>query len=266
MRPLISVIIPCYNDGKYLEETLQKLNEQSFKNFETIIVNDGSTDPATIKVLQSLEGRDRLRIFHTPNGRMSAARNVGIENAAGELIVALDADDHFEKSFFEKALKVLNSNQNVAVVSSYIQHFGLDKKVFKPRGGTIKNFLFSNQCAMCSMFRKTVWVEAGKFDEEMVYGYEDWEFYIRITALGYRIHIIPEILFFYRQTKKSTLKNHTVPNAQKIITYILNKHEALYKTELNDLMINKQVLYTESRISWQQIIKMILARITGKYK
>ena len=266
MRPLISVIIPCYNDGKYLEETLQRLNQQSFQDFETIIVNDGSTDLETIKVLQSLEGRDRLRIINTPNGRMSAARNVGIENATGEMIVALDADDHFEKSFFEKAIKILNSNQNVAVVSSYIQHFGLDKKVFKPRGGTIKNFLFSNQCAMCSMFRKTVWDEAGKFDEKMVYGYEDWEFYIRVTALGYRVHIIPEILFFYRQTEKSTLKNDTTPNAREIISYILDKHAVLYKSQLNDLISSKQVLYTESRISWQQIAKMVLARITGKYK
>ena len=213
-----------------------------------------------------LEEDEQIKIYHTPNRRMSAARNYGIEKANAELIVTLDADDYFKKTFFQKALHILNQEPSVAVVSCYIQNFGLNKDLFKPRGGSIYNFLFSNQCAMCAMFRKSVWLEVGQFDEEMKLGYEDWEFYIRITAKGYFIEIIPEILFFYRQTKKSTLKNDTIPNEKEIVEYIINKHSELYKIKLAELITKKEVLYTESRVSWQNIVKMISNRIKGKYK
>lgn len=266
MKPTISVIIPCYNDGIFLNETIAKLRLQTFKDFEIIIVDDGSTDSLTIDVFNQLKEDRQIKIYHTPNQRMSAARNFGIQKANAELIVALDADDYFEKSFFEKSLNVLNADKKIAVVSCYIQNFGLNKDLFKPRGGGIYNFLFSNQCAMCAMFRKSVWLEVGKFDEEMKFGYEDWEFYIRVTAKGYFIKIIPEILFFYRQTQKSTLKNDTIPNEKEIVKYIINKHSELYKIKLTELITNKEVLYIDSRVSWQNIIKMISNRIKGKYK
>jgi hypothetical protein len=266
MNPEISVIIPCFNDGLYLEETLAKVKLQTFTDFEIIIVDDGSTDEHTLKVFKKIQQQKEITVYHIPNQRMSAARNYGIERANADLIVTLDADDYFDKTFFQKALDILKMEKDTGVVSCYIQNFGLNKNVFKPRGGTIKNFLFSNQCAMCSMFRKAVWLEVGKFDEQMKLGYEDWEFFIRVTAKGYLIKIIPEVLFYYRQTKKSTLKNDTIPNEKEIVNYIIEKHSDLYKQQLAELIINKQVLYTESRISWQNIKKMIVNRLTSKYK
>ncbi|WP_447641532.1 MULTISPECIES: glycosyltransferase family 2 protein [Chitinophagaceae] len=264
--PTISVVIPCFNDGVYLQETLDRLNEQTYKDFEVIIVNDGSTDRATLIKLEEISQQGQAIVYHIPNSKMSAARNYAITRSQGKIIVALDADDYFDKSFFGKALQYLDANKDAAVVSCYVQHFGLDKKVFKPRGGTVKNFLFSNQCPMCSMFRKDVWEQVGGLDENMKEGYEDWDFFLSITALGYRIKILPEILFYYRQTKKSTLKNQTEPNQEKLLNYMLAKHSDLYRKELKELIKDKQVLYTESRISWQQIIKMIRNRIVGKYK
>ena len=266
MKPTISVVIPCFNDGLYLEETISKVKLQTFTDFEIIIVDDGSNDQHTLDVLEKRQKRNDLIVYHIPNQRMSAARNYGIERANADLIVTLDADDYFDKTFFQKALDILNNERNTAVVSCYIRNFGLNKKLFKPRGGTIKNFLFSNQCAMCAMFRKSVWIEVGEFDEQMKLGYEDWEFFIRVTAKGYLIKIIPAVLFYYRQTKKSTLTNDTIPNENEIVKYILQKHQDLYKAQLAELIIKKQVLYTESRISWQNIKKMILNRLRSKYK
>lgn len=266
MKPTISVVIPCFNDGLYLQETIAKVNLQTFRDFEIIIVNDGSDDQNTLDVLKKLEQEEDVTVFHIPNQRMSAARNYGIERANADMIVTLDSDDYFDKTFFQKALNILNNEKDTAVVSCYIRNFGLNKKLFKPRGGTIKNFLFSNQCAMCAMFKKSVWIEVGKFDEQMKLGYEDWEFFIRTTAKGYLVKIIPEVLFYYRQTKKSTLKNDTIPNEKEIVNYIIQKHADLYKSQLAELIIKKQVLYTESRISWQNIKKMILNRLTSRYK
>lgn len=265
MKPTISVVIPCFNDGLYLEETITKLKLQTFTDFEIIIVDDGSNNQHTLEVLEKIQ-KENITVYHIPNQRMSAARNYGIERANADMIVTLDADDYFDKTFFQKALDILNEKKDIAVVSCYIRNFGLNKKLFKPRGGTLKNFLFSNQCAMCAMFRKSVWQEVGKFDELMKFGYEDWEFFIRVTANGYLVKIIPKILFYYRQTKKSTLKNDTIPNEKEIVNYIIQKHSHLYKEQLAELIIKKQILYTESRISWQNIKKMVLNRLTSKYK
>ena len=266
MHPIISVVIPCYNDGIYLPETIQKLKLQTEQSFEIIIVNDGSTDAHTLEVLADLSTQDHIQVLHKENGRMSSARNYGVQHANGKFIAALDADDYFDPSFFTKALSVFEKEPNTAVVTSYIKFFGTKSGKSKPRGGNAFNFLFSNQCPACAMVRKEVWDQVGGYDETMKLGYEDWEFYIRITKLGLQVHLIPAYLLFYRQTHKSTLQNHTHPNRKQIIEYILDKHKDWYLHCLSTLIDEKQVIYTESRIAYGTIWKLLKNRLTRKYK
>jgi len=264
-KHLISVVIPCYNDGMYLTETVEEVKKQTYTNFEIIIVNDGSTDKETLKILELLSSQG-VRVLHKENGRMSSARNFGVLHAKGTIIAALDADDYFHPSFFKKALAILEENKNVAVVTSYIQLFGEFRKVSKPRGGNAYNFLFSSQCPACAIVRKNCWDEVGGYDEEMKNGYEDWEFYIRITKKGWTVHVIPEKLFFYRQTKKSTHKNFTIPNRAQLINYIVQKHKEWYIEKLKELIINENIIYRKSRISFQIISEALFSRLTKKYK
>jgi glycosyltransferase involved in cell wall biosynthesis len=264
-NPLISVVIPCFNDGLFLPETLAHLKKQTFTEFEIIVVNDGSTDPFTLDILQKISA-DGIKVLHKENGRMSSARNHGVQHAKGRLIVALDADDYFHPDFFKKAIDVLEQDERIAVVTSYIQLFGAYKKVSKPRGGDENNFLFSNQCPACAMVRKSCWDEVGGYDEEMIWGYEDWEFYIRITQKKWTVYVIPEKLFYYRQTKKSTHKNDTLPNREKIISYIVEKHKDWYTSKLKELITREEIIYTESRISFPRIAKMFKNRLLNKHK
>lgn len=263
---MISVIIPCYNDGKYLPETIEQLKKQSTPADEIIIVNDGSTDAATIELLAQLEKDPLIQVLHKTNGRMAAARNYGVTHAKGDIIVTLDADDYFDPSFFKKGVEILQNEPATGVVTSYIQYFGNRNGKAKPRGGNAFNFLFSNQCSACAMVRRTAWDQIEGYDESMKLGYEDWEFYIRITKAGWHVHLIPEFLLYYRQTKKSTLANDTHPNRKQIIQYIIEKHKDWYAECLIHLIDQKEVLYTESRISFQSIWKMLKNRLTGKYK
>ena len=263
--PLISVVIPCFNDGAYLPETVERVQQQTLQDFEIIIVNDGSTDAQTLSVFDQLEAKG-IKVLHKANGRMSSARNYGVAHARGTLIAALDADDYFHPGFFEKAVEVLGSDSNIAVVSSYIQLFGAIKKLSKPRGGNAQNFLFSNQCPACAMVRKSCWDAVGGYDEAMIYGYEDWEFYIRITQRGWTVHVIPEVLFFYRQTQKSTLKNDTVPKRREIVSYIVDKHKDWYTDQLKSLITTEDILYRKSRISIPVISELIRNRLTKKYR
>lgn len=264
-NPLISVVIPCYNDGAYLPETVTRLRQQTFTDYEIIIVNDGSTDEQTLQVLHDLS-QQNITVLHKQNGRMSSARNHGVKYAKGEYIAALDADDYFHPTFFEKAIQVLQKEPNTAVVTSYIQLFGEFRKLSRPRGGDENNFLFSNQCPACAMVRKSCWDAVGGYDEAMVNGYEDWEFYIRITQRGWTVHVIPEKLFFYRQTKKSTHKNYTLTNRPQLVSYIVDKHSEWYLRKLKELITNEQVIYRQSRISYQLISEMFLNRLKRKYQ
>lgn len=265
LQPFISVVIPCYNDGRYLPETIAKLSLQTYRHFEIIVVNDGSTDQLTLDVLHDLAQKG-INVLHKVNGRMSSARNHGVKRAKGTLIAALDADDYFDPSFFEKAVNILAAEPQTAVVSSYIQLFGAYKKLSKPRGGNAYNFLFSNQCPACAMVRKSCWDEVGGYDEAMRYGYEDWEFYIRITQKGWTVHIIPEKLLFYRQTQKSVHKNDTLTHRRELVDYIVSKHKDWYAEKLKELITNDQIVYRNSRVSYQVIAEMLSNRITNKYK
>lgn len=264
-NPLISVVIPCYNDGIYLPETVGHLKKQTLQDFEVIIVNDGSTDKTTLKIFDDLT-KEGINVLHKENGRMSSARNHGVKHAKGTYIAALDADDYYDPTFFQKAVDILERQENTAVVTSHIQLFGEFRKVAKPRGGNEFNFLFSSQCPACAMVRKNCWDEVGGYDEAMKNGYEDWEFYIRITQKGWTIHVIPEKLLFYRQTQKSTHKNDTLPNRPSLVDYIVEKHKDWYISKLKELITNEQILYRDSRISYQLIAEMLKNRLTGKYK
>jgi len=121
--PLLSVIVPCYNYGHYLNEALESLYEQTFQNFEIIIVNDGSTEEATLKILERLEKKPKLKILHQQNQGLSATRNNGIKTARGKYICCLDADDKLEPTYFEKALALLESSPETAFVTPWVQYF-----------------------------------------------------------------------------------------------------------------------------------------------
>jgi glycosyltransferase involved in cell wall biosynthesis len=198
---------------------------------------------------------------------MSAARNYGVIHAKGDTLVILDAEDYFHPSFFYKAKEILDTRSDIVAVTSYIKNFGFNRKKFKVRGGSTYNFLFSNQSPACAMLRKADWDAIGGYDEAMKLGYEDWEFYLRLTAFTEKkVHVIPKFWFNYRQTDNSTLKNDSVPNANMLIDYLVSKNADVYLSCLKELIFEKKVLYTDSRISWQNILKMIKDRLTAKYR
>nr|WP_314897221.1 glycosyltransferase family A protein [uncultured Flavobacterium sp.] len=236
--PKVSIIVPCYNQAQYLDEALQSLYDQTYTNWECIIVNDGSPDN-TEEIVQKWEAKDsRFTYLYKENGGVSSARNLGIENAKGKFIVTLDADDKYEASFIEKALTVLVNNTEIGIVSSWGMYFTNEKQlqVFKSTAQSVTDFLFHNGVNMgSSLFRKECWVSAGGYDEDPRNGYEDWEFYLRVCALGWEVHIIEEVLFFYRQhvVSRSTGMNLMDKETKK---YIYMKHKDVYFTYYEDLI------------------------------
>ncbi len=121
---LLSVVIPFYNLGDYLEDALRSFDELKDAPFELIVVDDGSTEPHSLETLQSLRQRYRFRLERIPNQGVTAARNTGAHLARGEFLAFLDADDRMDARYYRQALRVLRQYENVSYVGAWAEYFG----------------------------------------------------------------------------------------------------------------------------------------------
>ena len=232
MNKLVSIIVPCYNQAHFLGESLQSVLNQTYSNWECIIVNDGSQDN-TKSIADSWCNNDkRFKYLEKTNGGLSSARNAGITISKGEYILPLDADDILHESFLSTLVPELNNDDALAIVSCYSKFFFKNKEnivhELKPIGTTYHALLFENCLIATSLYRKQCWEDVGGYDETMKKGFEDWEFWLAITKQGWTFKIIEEFLFFYRKQKQSmlidTLENHRISNMK----YLFKKHEDVY--------------------------------------
>lgn len=192
--PKVSIIIPYWGDyGKYLPECLESVSKQTFTDYEVIVIKNAKTLPM--------------------------GRNWGIERAEGEYILCLDVDDKIEPTFLEKCLEV-----NDDIVSTAQQEFGDSNTLWnsQPAHPTYEMFLKNNQINCCSLFKKEIWKNIGGYDEKMVDGYEDWDFWLRATKIGYTVTVIKEPLFLYRKHGHS-LVTDAIAKHDTIKQYMLNK-------------------------------------------
>ena len=196
-KPILSVIIPCRNYGRYLRDALQSLESQTFKDFETILVNDGSDDQFTLETLDDLQ-HEGVRILHQEKLNVAAALNHGIRVARGRYICCFAADDKFEPTYFEKCLCLLESNPGVGFVYSLVRTFGDENEIWLTEPFDLRMLLEYNHVCATAVFKKIVWEKVGGFDVELD-GYEDWDFWIKAGEAGFRGRLIPEILFNYRR-------------------------------------------------------------------
>lgn len=229
-NPLVSVVIACYNDKLYVEEAIQSILNQSYSRIEIIVVDDGS-DVETKTVLKSLEPKIS-ELISQENFGQSTARNKGIKEANGDYILILDSDDYFEPTFCEKAIALFLGKKETKIVSCYANLLFEDgsSRLYKPIGGALNEFLYTNRVLGTSMFSKEDWSKCGGYDEEMLSGFEDWEFFIRLLKDGGNAAIIKESLYNYRKRNDSTTSKANKIK-YKILNYIYNKHSSLYKKD-----------------------------------
>lgn len=227
-RLAVDVVIPCYNDGVYLKEAVDSLGSPLRPGTGLIIVNDGSTDPATIDVLEDLR-RKGHRVIDRVNGGLSAARNTGWQASNAEYILFLDADNTADPSFAEKAAVLMDRDPGIAMVYPDRREFGLREQVVKQPEVTLPMLLVGNRIDACAVLRRSVLEATGGYDEGMRDGYEDWEFWIRLMAMGHGFAHIPEPLFAYRVREGSLLGRTTDAGIRaSVVAYIAHKHRPHY--------------------------------------
>ncbi len=221
----VSVIIPCYNGGSTLERAVNSVVNQTFSEHEVVVVNDGSTEEKTLDVLKSLP--KEVSVINQDNKGLSAARNTGLKNATGHFVLTLDSDDYLAPTFLEKAIGLLEEQQDLAYVFSHINMFGEKQGVLERKYNYFVQ-LFNNQLPYCLLMQKELWEKVGGYDETMKLGYEDWEFNIRLGKNGYFGIELQEPLFNYYVSSSGMMKSTSDKHYISILREIRKKHNDLY--------------------------------------
>ena len=235
--PKISIVIACYNDPDVAVAVRSAWN-QTYLNKEIIVVDDGS-DEETKHIINSVRELIDLLVSQENQGQ-SIARNNGIQRATGKYVLNLDSDDFFEKTFCEKAVAKFEEDVEIKIVTCRANRFGKEGKidVFTPKGGVLKDFLFSNSALGSSMFKKVEWEKCAGYEEELpILGFEDWEFYIRLLKSGGYAFVLEEVLFNYQLRPNSTTQRIKYERHQKFKEIIL-KHKELYQESFEHLIHN----------------------------
>ncbi len=210
--PKISVIIPAYNAMAYLPATMATVLNQTFADFEVIVVNDGSSDETGEWVSQISD--PRVKLISQKNQGNVAARNLGIAHAQGEYIAFLDADDLWEPTKLEKQVRCFEENPEIGLVYTWVAL--IDEKG-KPTGRMFKSNAEGNVwrtltkwniviCGSVAVVHRCCFKTCGVFDRNLGSHVEDWEMWLRI-ATCYPFKVIKETLVYYRQRSTSTSKN-----------------------------------------------------------
>lgn len=252
----ISVIVPCYNQSEYLSEALNSVLNQTYKNWECIIVNDGSIDNTENIAEEWILKDERIKYVFQKNRGLSSARNLGIEMAIGEWILPLDADDKIEVNYLELAIKTINSNNHLKVVYSNAIKFGEVNENWELKPFNLHNLARENMIFCSAFFKKKDWKAIGGYDINMKYGYEDWEFWIHMLKNGGNVVQLKQKCFFYRVRKKSMVRSINNNKMNYLFDYLSVKHTDFFVKNLGSF----SKLYFEIKDNEKKIISLKLSK------
>ncbi|GAB2971660.1 glycosyltransferase family A protein [Mucilaginibacter puniceus] len=224
----VSVIITSYNYGHFLSEAIESVLGQSFdrNDVEIIVINDGSTDNT-----DNVVRKYNIKLISQPNMGLPTARNNGINISTGKFILPLDADDKLAPSFLEKTVPVIQNSPDIGVVYTHRSHFGLKNTIKLAKTFDIEELRKKNQLNYCSLFRKSAWIEVNGYNTNMVWGCEDWDFWLKVAQTHWRFELVDEVLFYYRKHTNSLI-DIAAKNFDIVLNQIYNNHPRLYSNNI----------------------------------
>jgi glycosyltransferase involved in cell wall biosynthesis len=272
----ISVVTPCYNHGKYIPEMLGSVLNQTFQNFEVIIVNDGSTDD-TRKILDGIH-HEKVNIFHTKNFGPAHARNLAIKKARGEIIMNLDADDKIGPQFLEKCHDIFVKHPNAGIVYSDVEFFGAKTGPFILPVYSLDEMLQGNSIVANACFRRSDWKKTKGYSHAMTHGYEDFDFWLSIIELGRDVYQIKEPLVFYRTylNPVESRSGRRKANSQKMkeaVVQAFQRHKKLYTkvptayeyfSRLENQLLSESLAIYKPKKTFGHFFQFIVSVIKGK--
>ena len=243
---MVSVVIPCHNYGKYVWDAVGSVLAQTYSHTEVIVIDDGSTDTETIEILDRIQ-HPRVRVIHQSNQGLAQSRNNGGAVARGEYLMFLDADDRLERHAVALLLYALQRSPSAGYAYSYQRFFGDQELVWATQLFNAFDLLWANHPSVCSLIRRSAFAEAGGYRPELLYGYEDWEFWIRLSSHGYCGLCVPAAVFEHR--RHGVTMTHTAHERKRFLhNQILNIDSGLYRPEA----------VASSKRAWRPLVSVII--------
>lgn len=250
MRPIISIIVPCYNQAQYLSECLQSVLEQDYKDWECIIINDGSTDDTEAVAEYWVALDNRFTYFRKQNSGVSDARNFGIKHAKGEYILPLDGDDKIAPQYIKDSLHVLENQSDTKLVYCNTVLFGERNRQIKPTEYKYSELLFNNIIFCSAIFRKADFLNTTGYNPNMVKGLEDWDFWLTFLKEQDKVIRLDKYYFYYRIKQSSRSKSiDDIKNAE-LLMQIFKNHLPLYLEHVNPIKDHKDAIYYKWALQW----------------
>jgi glycosyltransferase involved in cell wall biosynthesis len=222
--PLVSIIIPIYNYGIQFEKALQSVFNSTYKNIEIVIVDDGSTNTYVKLKLNSIKDHPNVKIIHQENQGPSSARNNGIKNSTGDLILPLDADDMVQPDYIQLCVNILKNNKNISPVYCDTHHIGQTQGIEVRPEWSLERLNKGPFIVNCSMFHREAFDKCDGYDVELK-GWEDYDLWLRMGINGYVGKRIPKPLFIYFHHEiDGTVSSEANVNQIELHQKILNKN------------------------------------------
>jgi glycosyltransferase involved in cell wall biosynthesis len=231
----VSVIIPCFNEGPLLQEAVQSATAGDPRPDELIVVNDGSSDPETLRILAQLETQG-IRVIHQANAGLANARNAGVRAASGDIVIPLDADNRLRAEMLRFARSTFQERPRVGVMYGDALFFGAKTGRWVVGPFELRRLLYWNYIDACAAYRREVWERNGGYDAGMpCMGFEDWDFWLGAAEQGWEFAYIPEILFEYR-VREGSMISRAFHHQRATGHYVARKHAPLYWETYRQLM------------------------------
>ncbi len=225
--PDVSVIIPCYNQGHYLRDSIESVLQQSLQELEIIVVDDGSNDQTTCRILKELN-YPKTRLIRKINGGLAAARNSGIKEATGRYILPLDCDDRIAPDYLSNAVTYLERKPECGIVYCQAEKFGSESGPWLLPRFSRWRMCLGNLIFCSALYRRSDWETVGGYDESLRRGWEDWDFWLGILELGRSVHCLPQVGFYYRKHEKSMATSMEAALKASLHRRLMEKHPVFF--------------------------------------
>ena len=255
----IEAVITSYNQGSMVLEAVRSVCSQTLLPKGIVIVDDGSTDPHSLAVLNSIKTTPDLpfpvTVCFQANGGVSAARNAGIRKTRASMVLVLDGDDTLEAGYIEHVSRLLYDDPTMVAASSWMHTFGALDAIVRPTGGNIVPFLSHNCCPATHIFRKSVYEQCAGYDETMRSGFEDWDFFLTMleTAPEAHIGIVEGPLINYR-TAPASANIKSMDKRLELMRYIMEKHRPSYRDHMTDVLLDVEAVSNARLFGWENEI------------
>jgi glycosyltransferase involved in cell wall biosynthesis len=250
----VSVITPVFNAGGYLERTLASVQAQTYRDFEMVIVDDGSTDSQTLRILEKAAGQPNVSVHHTLNRGPSLARNTAIERSRGRYVLPLDADDYLAPTFLEKTVQVLDEDPAIGVAYTWVGLVGNHHGVWRTGGFSLRELLSRCTIHVASLYRRALWSDVGGYDPQFVESCEDWDLWLGAAARGWTGAGVPEVLVYYRRTEKSReIRSRAPESSARLMCSLVAKHRKVYDVHLEEAMADMYQRLSAAGIALEKI-------------